>query len=277
MAKKPAATAPSLEHQKLPGATFDGNVESLLDQIGQGLREDDATNLEKLNIARKYGPLLIQLKAIVPHGQFKQVLKERIPRISYSKCNRWMFIARHQAEVAEALVAHPDLAWGPKKMFDFLKGALSLEEVADDDGWDEDDCWGGIALDDDDEGQQSDTEAHDGPDKGNLDDQPQSDPRSHWEEMAAKAESDARGIGKQPVVASSDGVVTVTVFSPDDHTLIQGCLSKWEPTSIPVYGSKDASHMTVTVKPKQIPEILLQLGKTLKQSLPSQLKVTIEL
>lgn len=277
MSNKADATAPYMEHQKLHGATFDGDLESLLNQIGDGLKADDATNFEKLNIARKYGPLLIQLKAMVPHGQFKIVLKERFPRVSYAKCNRWMVIARHEAEVVEALVTHPEVAWGPKKVIDFLKGALSLEEVVNNGDWDEDDCWGGIALDGDDEGQQSDTEAQDGPDDGHLDNQPQSDPRSHWEEMAAKAESEARLIGKEPVAPAKEGVVTVTVFTEDDHTLIQDGLSKWLPKSIRLQGSKDARHLKATVTPEQIPDVVLRLGQILKTSLPSQLKVSIEL
>ena len=66
-----------LKPQTLHSATYDRDIETLLDQIDQGLQADDATNFEKLEIARKYGPLLIQLKAMVPHGQFKLVLKER--------------------------------------------------------------------------------------------------------------------------------------------------------------------------------------------------------
>ena len=275
MSNKADATAPYMERQKLHGATIDGDLESLLDQIGQGLQADDATNFEKLNIARKYGPLLIELKAMVPHGHFKLVLKERFPKVSYAKCNRWMVIARHEAEVAEALVTHPEVAWGPKKMIDFLKGALSLEEVADDGDWDEDDCWGGIALDGDEERQQSDTETQDGPDDDHLDNQPQSDPRSRWEQMAAKAESEARLIGKEPVAPAKEGVVTVTVFTEDNHTLVQDGLSKWRPKSIRLQGSKDARHLKATVTPEQIPDVVLRLGQTLKTSLPRQLKVSI--
>lgn len=144
--------------QKLHGATFlaergtevensgagvgsqgQRSLGELLDQIGQGLREDDASNFEKLRIARKYGPLLWELKSLAPHGAFQQTLRERFPKVSYPKCNRWMFLAKHEAEIVAALERHPDVAWGPKKMIDYLKGAwVPNEEVESE----EDDCLG---------------------------------------------------------------------------------------------------------------------------------------
>lgn len=52
-------------------------ITELLDQIGEGLQADDATNLQKLTIARRYGPMLLELKELVPHGTFMQKLTER--------------------------------------------------------------------------------------------------------------------------------------------------------------------------------------------------------
>lgn len=69
-------------------------ITELLDQIGEGLQADDATNFEKLTIARKYGALLWDLKALAPHGEFMNMLKERFPKVNYAKCNRWMVIAK---------------------------------------------------------------------------------------------------------------------------------------------------------------------------------------
>lgn len=116
-------------------------IGELLDQIGEGLRADDATNFEKLTIARKYGPLLWDLKALAAHGEFMNMLKERFPKVNYAKCNRWMFIAKHEAEVSAAIEAHPTVAWGPKKMIDYLKGNWTPEDEED---GDEDDCFGAI-------------------------------------------------------------------------------------------------------------------------------------
>ena len=138
--------------QKLHGATFESEsnsstseceVDDLLEKIGQGFRDEDATNFDKLNIARKYGPLLLDLKKIVPHGKFQETLKKRFPKVSYAKCNRWMFVAMKEAEVAAAIAEHPDVAWGPKKMVDYLKGYWSLDNDEDEEdaiGSLEEDC-----------------------------------------------------------------------------------------------------------------------------------------
>lgn len=107
-------------------------ITELLDQIGEGLRADDATNFEKLIIARRFGALLLDLKRIVPHGEFKKTLKERFPKVSYYKCNRWMTIAENETEVAAAIEKYPDVAWGPKKMIDYLKGWNPEEEPEED-------------------------------------------------------------------------------------------------------------------------------------------------
>lgn len=267
------------ETQKLQGATFDGDIETLLDQIDHGLRADDATNFEKLNIARKYGPLLIQLKAMVPHGQFKLVLKERFPRVSYSKCNRWMVIARHEAEVAEALVAYPEVAWGPKKMMDYLTQEWRPDSDADED---EEDCFGFVS---DDPNQESpipfvglkvlnanaDGEDLTDEDDGELDD------RSKWEKVTEAAESEARLIGKEPVIPTNEATVIVTVFSEDDHDVIEAALAEWQPKTVPILGRKAMTNLSATVSPEAIPELLMMLAKTLKKALPSHLKVSIEL
>ncbi len=123
---------------------LDRKIDELLDQIGEGLRADDATNFEKLTIARKYGPLLWDLKSLAAHGEFMNKLKERFPTVNYAKCNRWMFIAKHEAEVVAALEQYPDVSWGPKKMIDLLKGSWTPAEQAEDD---EDDCSGYIRED----------------------------------------------------------------------------------------------------------------------------------
>ena len=103
--------------------TNTGKIGDILDQLGQGFYADDATNLEKLNIARTYGAKLLELKALVPHGKFQETLAGRFPSVNYSKCNRWMGIAREASRVADATEKYPDIAWGPKKMIDFLTGS----------------------------------------------------------------------------------------------------------------------------------------------------------
>lgn len=135
--------------EKLHGATFDQaetptpsaplpsdpniRIDELLGQIDQGVRDDDATNFEKLQIARRTGPLLLELKELVPHGTFKDMLKQRYPKQTYSKLNRWMYLARHEAEIEEAIRAHPDVSWGPKKMIDYIRGMWVPGEDEEDD------------------------------------------------------------------------------------------------------------------------------------------------
>jgi len=271
-----------LKPQTLHRATFGRDIETLLDHIDQGLRADDATNFEKLTIARKYGPLLIELKAMVPHGHFKLVLKERFPKVSYSKCNRWMVIARHEAEVAEALVAHPEVAWGPKKMIDYLTKEWRPE--IDHPEEDEEDCWGCAT---DEPNQESltpivnlnvlsaDADA-DGDDFADEDDG-ELDDCSKWEKTAATAESEARLIGDEPVVPKNMGTVTVTVFTDNGRDAVEVALAEWQLKKVPVVGRKAVTHLTTTVPQEAIPAILMKLGESLKKALPSQLKVVIEL
>lgn len=125
-------------------ALLDNKITELLDQLGLGFQADDATNFEKLTIARTNGPVLWDLKALVPHTRFKITLRERYPKVNYAKCNRWMFIAKHEAEVQAALDKYPEVAWGPTKMIDFIKGSWTPEEEAEDD---EEDCSGYVRED----------------------------------------------------------------------------------------------------------------------------------
>lgn len=265
--------------QKLPGATSDGEIESLLDQIDEGLRADDATNFEKLTIARRYGPLLIALKAMVPHGRFKLVLKERFPRVSYSKCNRWMLIARNEEKVAETLVEYPDVAWGPKKMIDFLTGEFVPHEEQDE--WDEEDLLGCVSDESSYNPQVPIVDLKvlnaDADDDLTIEDEDELDDRTKWELTAATAESEARVIGEGPEASEKVGTVTVTVFSNGDRDAVEVALAEWQPKPVPVIGRRSVTNLTSTVSPEAIPELLMKLGKSLKKALPSQLKVSIEL
>ncbi len=131
--------------QILHGAKFeDGGdpvetkITELLDQIGEGLKEDDATNFQKLEIARKYGPFVSELKSMTPHGMYMKRLKERFPKPSYDKCHRWRYLAENEDRVAATLAEFPDVAWGPKKMTDFLKGCRSPEAEDEEERFDGD-------------------------------------------------------------------------------------------------------------------------------------------
>ena len=119
-------------------------ITELLEQIGEGLQADDDTNLQKLTIARRYGPMLVELKELVPHGTFMQKLLERYPKLTYSKCNRWMYLARHEEEIVAAIAMYPDVAWGPKKMIDFLRHVWSPDSEDEDERFenDEEECSG---------------------------------------------------------------------------------------------------------------------------------------
>ena len=264
--------------QKLPGATFDGEIDSLLAQIGHGLLADDATNYEKLNIARKYGPLLRQLKALVPHGTFQKTLEERYPRVNYSKCNRWMYIAKHEAQVAEALIAHSDEAWGPKKMIDYLRGVLTLDEEQSDD----EECYGftpdnRIEPDDKPYYSEFEEEAQDEIDHPDEADSDESDLSVVHEAFVAKAEAEAMMMGTPPIDFPLLGKVVITVFSQNDLGVIQGSLSQWQPKSTALKGSKQTHTVTASVPPSDIADFFNQLSKSLKMTLPNKLKVSVEL
>ena len=120
------------------GDPAETKITELLDQIGDGLKEDDATNFQKLEIARKYGPFVSELKSMTPHGMYMKRLKERFPKPSYDKCHRWRYLAENEDRVAAALAKFPDTAWGPKKMTDFLKGCWSPEAEDEEDRFDGD-------------------------------------------------------------------------------------------------------------------------------------------
>lgn len=144
---EPSTVTPSGDNSDNSGSSgnpVDRKIAELLDRIGQGFQADDATNFEKLTIARQYGPLLWDLKALASHGEFMDKLRERFPKVNYAKCNRWMFIAKHETEVAAAIEKYPDVAWGPKKMIDFLKEFWMPDEEGEDE---EDDCFGNVRED----------------------------------------------------------------------------------------------------------------------------------
>lgn len=268
------------ESQKLHSTTFNGDIETLLDQIDQGLRADDATNFDKLNIARKYGPLLIQLKAIVPHGQFKQVLKKRFSWASYSKCNRWMNIAKDETLVAKALDTYPDIKWGPKKMIDFLQGRWSPEADCD-----EDECYGVTPdnrIEPDDEPYYSEIEDEDqdeadGTDEGELDANDFCQvPSDVQEAFVAKAEGEARLIAQPPDDSPMLCKVAVTVFSQAELGVVEDGLSQWNPKSTSLKGSKQTT-VSASLPPSDISTLFFQLSEALKKSLPTKLRVSVEL
>jgi hypothetical protein len=152
----------ALPDQKSHGATFDSTADQqtppvspqspfspsdssaeqriaeLLVQLGEGVQADKAANLTKLEIARKYGPLLWELKELCPHGTFKVRLKERYPTFHYTTPNRWMYVAKNEEQVAAALDKYPDVPWGLKKMIDFLRGSWSPEAEEEEDRFDGD-------------------------------------------------------------------------------------------------------------------------------------------
>jgi hypothetical protein len=242
--------------QKLYGATI-GNIEDLLDQIAEGLQDDDDTNLHKLSIARQYGPLLRQLKKLVEHGSFKKCLRERFPGVSYAKCNRWMIIAKHDAEVASALEKFPNVAWGPKKMINHLKGLWSPQRDVDDDG------------------SENDTEEFRGLVRGEQSETVVQDNKAAWEDLAANAESAARSLGKEPERTLSGFAVTVTVFSLADYMAIQSCLSSWDQKSTRLHGSQHAHNVVASVPSDEIGAVLNLLGEFLA-SCPHKIKLNLD-
>ena len=96
--------------------SVDRQIADLLDRIAEGLQHDEQMQFDRLTLARNYGQLVLELKWAVPHGKYMDMLKERFPRSSYDKCNRWRFISERDDEVEAAIQTHPDVLWGPTKM-----------------------------------------------------------------------------------------------------------------------------------------------------------------
>jgi hypothetical protein len=131
------------------GDSTEKRIAELLDQIGEGIQADNDANLTKLEIARKVGPLLFELKELCPHGTFKHRLKERHPNFHYTTPNRWMYVAKNEERVAAALEKFPDVAWGLKKMIDYLRGSWSPEAEDEVDRFDgNEDEYNGFVKDD---------------------------------------------------------------------------------------------------------------------------------
>ena len=103
------------------------------------------------------------------------------------------------------------------------------------------------------------------------------DNRAKWEQQAAKAESEARAIGKEPDIAPSGYTVNVMVFSEDDNTAIKDGLSNWNPKSTPLHGSKHNRNVSASVPSDEIPELLNQLSRTFQNCPPSKIRLSIEL
>jgi len=102
------------------------------------------------------------------------------------------------------------------------------------------------------------------------------DNRAKWEQQAAKAESEARAIGKEPDIAPSGYAITVMVFSEADNTAIQDGLSRWNPKSKPVHGSTNRN-VSASVPPDDIPMLLNQLSRIFQDCPPSKIRLSIEL
>ena len=115
----------------------DQQINALLERIDEGLRAHHNANREKLRIALEYGPLLLRIKELSPHGTFLTTLKDRFPKTNYSICRRWLYLSRHEEAIKEALSVHPNKAWGPTTMIRYLKdkdrqNVVSVEEYWED-------------------------------------------------------------------------------------------------------------------------------------------------
>lgn len=108
----------------------DQQISALLEQIDEGLKAHHNTNREKLRIALEYGPLLLKIKELSPHGTFLTTLKDRFPKINYSICRRWLYLSRHEEAIKEALSVHPNKAWGPTTMIRYLKDIASQKDTS---------------------------------------------------------------------------------------------------------------------------------------------------
>lgn len=103
------------------------------------------------------------------------------------------------------------------------------------------------------------------------------DNRAKWEQQAAKAETEARAIGKEPEITPSGYAVSVIVFSEADNTAIQDGLSNWNPKSTLLHGSKHNRNVSASVPQNDIPELLNRLSRTFQNCTPSRIRVSIEL
>lgn len=103
------------------------------------------------------------------------------------------------------------------------------------------------------------------------------DEHDKWESFTAAAEAEAEATEQSPETYPRKSTLSVTVFSDDDCTAIKNCLSSWELSTGTVHGKKDASHLSASVAPDQIPTMLKQLAEKLSASMPSRLSLSIEL
>lgn len=117
---------------------------SLISALNDGFNQYYKLQSRSLQIAREYGPKLLELKSLIAHGKFQHAIAEIFPFVSYDTCLRWMNIAKQETTVAQTLTDYPDVNWGLVNMLNYLNGNFdptnpidrssdeSFEDVSDD-------------------------------------------------------------------------------------------------------------------------------------------------
>lgn len=104
---------------------------SLSKEIKTGIASFHKHDANMLDIARSCGAKVLEMKEIIAHGHFASEMVKIFPGRSADTRERWMFIAKNEAKVAEALEKFPDVKWGINNMERFLEGKFNPDPLVE--------------------------------------------------------------------------------------------------------------------------------------------------
>ena len=100
-------------------------------EIKTGIASFHKHDSNMLDIARSCGAMVLEMKEIIAHGHFASEMVKIFPGRSADTRERWMFIAKNEAKVAEALEKFPDVKWGINNMERFLEGKFNPDPLVE--------------------------------------------------------------------------------------------------------------------------------------------------
>jgi len=112
----------SAEHVPPVSAENALRFEELVEDLKKGIAEFFKTNFKYLEIAKKNGAILLELKSMIKYGLFQKEIATRFPDVSYGTHLRWMRIAENEIKVDQAIKDFPDVKWGIVPMLDYFDG-----------------------------------------------------------------------------------------------------------------------------------------------------------
>lgn len=112
----------SSEHVPTVSAENALRFEELVEDLKKGIAEFFKTNFKYLEIAKKNGAILLELKSMIKYGLFQKEIATRFPEVSYGTHLRWMRIAENETKVDQAIKDFPDVKWGIVPMLDYFDG-----------------------------------------------------------------------------------------------------------------------------------------------------------